>query len=126
MSYQNMSSQRQIRFGEIIRSIISDTLSRNNILNDTVELNSTTVSFVKISKDLKIASVYIMPLGGSDKNKIINLLNENKYIFQKSIANAKLNSRFTPKIKFFLDDTFEEAERINKLLSNKRVLRDLK
>ena len=121
-----MSSQRQIRFGEIIRSIISDTLSRNNILNDTVELNSTTVSFVKISKDLKIASVYIMPLGGSDKNKIINLLNENKYIFQKSIANAKLNSRFTPKIKFFLDDTFEEAERINKLLSNKRVLRDLK
>ena len=126
MNYQNMSSQRQIRFGEIIRSIISDTLSKNNILNDTVEINSATVSFVKVSKDLRIASIYIMPLGGSDKNLILNLLNENRHIFQKSIVNAKLNAKFTPKIKFFLDDTFEEAERINKLLSNKRVLRDLK
>ena len=126
MNSKNLSSQRQIRFGEIIRAIISKELSKNYILSEKIELSSVTVSFVKISKDLKIASVYIMPLGGYKKEEILKLLNESKHIFQKSIANEKLNSKFTPIIRFFLDDTFEEAERIKKLLLNKRVLRDLK
>ena len=126
MNSKNLSSQRQIRFGELIRAIISKELLKNHVLSEKIELSSVTVSFVKISKDLKIASVYIMPLGGYKKEEILKLLNENKHIFQKSIANEKLNSKFTPIIKFFLDDTFEEAERIKKLLLNKRVLRDLK
>ena len=63
-------SQRQIRFGEVIRGIISDTINQNHILNEEIELGPITVSFVKVSKDLKIASVYIMPLGGYEKEKI--------------------------------------------------------
>ena len=125
MNPRNPLSQRQIRFGEVLREIISETLSKNNIFIDKFDLGLVTVSFVKMSKDLKIASVYIMPLGGYDKNEIVKLLNENKYFFQKSISNAKLNSKFTPKINFFLDNTFDEAEKIEKLLLNKKVLRDI-
>lgn len=126
MNLNNLPSQRQTRIGEVIRVIISETLSKNYILSEKIELGTVTVSFVKISKDLRIASVYIMPLGGHDKHNILDVINENKYIFQKSISNAKLKSKFTPKIRFFLDDTFEEAEKIEKLLLNKKILRDIK
>ena len=125
MKAKNMPSTRQIRFGEIIRSIISETLSREYSFDKKIELSGVTVSFVKMSKDLRVASVYIMPLGGYNKLEILNLLNDNKIFFQKKISKAKLKSKFTPKINFFLDDTFEEAERIEKLLLNKKVIRDL-
>ena len=74
---------------------------------------------------MRKAYIFVMPLGGSNKNKIIDTLNNNKVYFQKSISNAKLKSKFTPKIVFFLDDTFDEAEKIEKLLLNKNVARDL-
>ena len=78
-----------------------------------------------MSKDLKIANVYFMPLGGENQNKLLNALNENKYVFQKYLSLAKLQSKFTPKIKFYIDDTFEEAEKISKLLQDTKVARDL-
>tara|TARA_Y100001970_G_C13790630_1_gene630066 strand:+ start:125 stop:496 length:372 start_codon:yes stop_codon:yes gene_type:complete len=120
-----MSSQRQIRFGEIIRSLISECLLRGDFYNSEIEMTTITVSFVKMSKDLRIANIYFMPLGGKNKEELLDKLNDNKYIFQKYIANAKLYSKFTPKINFFIDDTFDEAEKISKLLSNKKVSRDL-
>ena len=126
MSSKHLPSQRQARFSEVIRSILSDVLSKNQILNENIELSPITISFVKMTKDLRIASIYIMPLGGHDKNKILELVNKNKHFFQKAISNEKLKSKFTPKIRFFLDDTFEEAERIENLLLDKKVLRDLK
>ena len=120
-----MSSQRQMRFSELIRSLISECILVEDFYNLEISINSVTVSFVKMSKDLRMANVYIMPLGGEDQTNIINNLNDNKYIFQKFLSKAKLNSKFTPKIHFFLDDTFDEAEKIEKLLSNERVKRDL-
>jgi len=120
-----MSSQRQMRFSELIRSLISECILVEDFYNLEISIKSITVSFVKMSKDLRMANVYIMPLGGIDKNNIINTLNDNKYIFQKFLSKAKLNSKFTPKIHFFLDDTFDEAEKIEKLLSNESVKRDL-
>ena len=120
-----MSSQRQMRFSELIRSLISECILVEDFYNLEISINSVTVSFVKMSKDLRMANVYIMPLGGEDKTNIINNLNDNKYIFQKFLSKAKLNSKFTPKIHFFLDDTFDEAEKIEKLLSNVSVKRDL-
>jgi len=125
MNTNNLPSQRQIRFGEVIRAIVSETLSKNFVPNEENDLGIVTVSFVRMSKDLRNASIYIMPLGGENKNQILNLLNENKIFFQKAISTAKLKSKFTPKINFFIDDSFEEAERIEKLLLNKKVLRDL-
>ena len=121
-----MLSQRQIRYGEVIRSLISECLLRGDFYDNEISMTSITVSFVKMSKDLRIANVYFMPLGGEYKNKLLNLLNDQKYIFQKYIVNAKLESKFTPKINFYIDNTFDEAEKITKLLSDQKVLRDLK
>ena len=121
----HMSSQRQMRFSELIRSLISECILVEDFYNLDISIKSITVSFVKMSKDLRMANVYIMPLGGEDQTNIINNLNDNKYIFQKFLSKAKLNSKFTPKIHFFLDDTFDEAEKIEKLLSNESVKRDL-
>ena len=120
-----MDSQRQIRFGELIRNLISDCLLKEDFYESNINSESITVSFVKMSKDLKIANVYFMPLGGENQNKLLNALNENKYVFQKYLSLAKLQSKFTPKIKFYIDDTFEEAEKISKLLQDTKVARDL-
>ena len=120
-----MSSQRQMRFGELIRSLISQCLLVEDFYNLNFSTTSITISFVKMSKDLRIANVYLMPLGGEKKTTVIEELNEKKYIFQKYLSNARLNSKFTPKINFYLDDSFDEAEKIEKLLLNKSVARDL-
>ncbi|MBT3777600.1 MAG: 30S ribosome-binding factor RbfA [Pelagibacteraceae bacterium] len=120
-----MSSQRQMRFSELIRSLISKCLLVEDFYNLSFQTTSITISYVRMSKDLRIANIYVMPLGGENKIKIIKELNEKKYIFQKFLSKARLNSKFTPKVMFFLDDSFDEAEKIEKLLLNKNVSRDL-
>ena len=121
----NLSSQRQLRFSELIRSLISECLLVEDFYNFSFETTSITISYVKMSKDLRIANIYLMPLGGENKNKIIEEINNQKYIFQKFLSKVRLNSKFTPKINFYLDDSFDEAEKIEKLLLNKDVQRDL-
>ena len=125
MNLKSIPSQRQIRFGEVIRSIICESLIKEDFFNTKIDVSTITVSFVKMSKDLRIASVYIMPLGGKSKDQILQSLNDNKYIFQKFISQAKLRSKFTPKINFYIDDSFDEAEKIENLLLDQKVLRDL-
>ena len=120
-----LSSQRQLRFSELIRSLISECLLVEDFYNLSFETTSLTISYVKMSKDLRIANVYLMPLGGENKNKIIEEINSQRFIFQKFLSKAKLNSKFTPKINFYLDDSFDEAEKIEKLLLNRDVQRDL-
>jgi len=120
-----MSSQRQIRYGELIRSLISDCLLKEDFYDQDISYTSVTVSYVKMSKDLKTANVYLMPLGGENQQFFLENVNQKKHIFQRYLSNAKLKSKFTPKIKFFIDDTFDEAEKIAKLLLDKKVLRDL-
>ena len=120
-----MPSQRQIRFGEVIRSIISETFVRGDFFDTDTDISKITVSFVRMSKDLRVASVYVMPLGGKNKDQVLKSLNDNKYIFQKFISQAKLKSKFTPRINFYVDNSFDMAENIKKLLLDKKVLRDL-
>ena len=120
-----MPSQRQVRFGELIRSIISESFIREDFYDSNIDVSTITVSFVKMSKDLRVASVYVTLLGGKNKDEMIKLLNNNKYIFQQSISQAKLKSKYTPKINFYIDYSFDEAENIENLLLDKRVLRDL-
>ena len=120
-----MSSQRQIRYGELIRSLISDCLLKEDFYDQSISSTSVTVSYVKMSKDLKIASVYLMPLGGENQQNLLENIKQKKYIFQRYMSKAKLKSKFTPKINFYIDDTFDEAEKIEKLLLDKKVLRDL-
>ena len=125
MSTNSGPSQRQIRFSEVIRKIICDAIKKNYILSDEIDLGLVTVSFVNVSKDLKFASVYIMPLGGHAKEEVLNIFNDNRYLFQRAISREKLKSKFTPKINFYLDNSFEEADRIEKLLLDEKVSRDL-
>ena len=125
MAPQQMPSQRQTRFAELIRSLISECLLRADFYENEISMTSITVSFVRMSKDLRIASIYFMPLGGEFKDKLLDILNFQKHVFQKYIATAKLQSKFTPKIHFFIDDSFDEAEKISNLLLNKKILRDL-
>ena len=126
MTPEKIASQRQIRYGEVIRSLISECLIREDFYDNNFSATSVTVSFVRMSKDLRIANIYFMPLGGAFKTKLLETLNSNKHVFQKYISSAKLHSKYTPKINFFIDDTFDEAEKISKLLSDKKVSRDLK
>ena len=120
-----MSSQRQIRYGELIRSLISDCLLKEDFYDQSISSTSVTISYVKMSKDLKIANVYLMPLGGENQQNLLENIKQEKYIFQRYLSKAKLKSKFTPKINFFIDDTFNEAEKIKKLLLDKKVIRDL-
>ena len=120
-----MPSQRQIRFGELIRSIISESFIRKDLYDSNIDVSTMTVSFVKMSKDLRVASVYVTFLGGKNKDEMLKSLNNHKYIFQQSISRAKLKSKYTPKINFYIDNSFDEAENIENLLLDKRVLRDL-
>ena len=126
MISDNMPTQRQMRFGELIRSIISKEIITGDLYNADFNLSVITISFVKMSKDLRIASVYVVPFGVDKKEKIIKYLNDNKNFFQKSISKAKLKSKFTPKVIFYLDNSFDEAERIKNLLKNDKVKKDLK
>ena len=120
-----MSSQRQIRYAELIRSLISDCLLKEDFYDQSISSTSVIVSYVKMSKDLKIASVYLMPLGGENQQNLLENIKQKKHIFQRYLSRAKLKSKFTPKIYFFIDYTFDEAEKIEKLLLNKKVQKDL-
>ena len=121
----HMSSQRQFRYAELIRSLISQCLLKEDFYDEDLNYTSITVSFVRMSKDLRIANVFLMPLGGKNQENLLSKITQKKHIFQKYISKARLKSKFTPKINFFIDDTFDEAEKIKKLLLNKNVLRDL-
>ena len=117
-------SQRQLRVGEQVRQIISNFLLKDIVLDNYLTNASITVSRVIMSKDLKIAYVYVMPLGGSNIENVKKALDINKSIFQKELG-KKIKNKFTPKLIFYIDDTFLEAKKINDLLSIEKVKKDL-
>ena len=117
-------SQRQLRVGEQVRQIISNFLLKDIVLDNFLTNASITVSRVIMSKDLKIAYVYVMPLGGSNIENVKKALDINKSIFQKELG-KKIKNKFTPKLIFYIDDTFLEAKKINDLLSIEKVKKDL-
>lgn len=116
---QNGPSQRQLRVGEQIRHIISETMQRGHF-RDELLINasaSVTVTEVRPSPDLKHATAYVISLGGHDMEEILPALNENASIFQKDI-NAKSNLKFTPRVKFRLDTSYENVQKLDEILSN--------
>lgn len=116
---QQGPSQRQLRVGEQIRHIIAETLQRGHF-HDAVLLDAAslvTVTEVRPSPDLKHATAYVIPLGGKDIEHILPALNEAAPEFQKEI-NRKANLKFTPKLRFKSDDSFDEAQKMDALLDN--------
>jgi len=117
-------SQRQLRVGELIRHAVSDMLTRGEVHDPVLEGHLITVPEVRMSADLRLATIYVMPLGGRDAEEVLRALDRNKRFLRAEIA-QRVNLKFAPEIRFRIDERFDEAERIEKLLRTPAVRRDL-
>ena len=117
-------TQRQLRVGELIRHELADMLSRGDIHDPVIEAHMITVPEVRMTADLRLATIYIMPLGGRDEKDVIAAFERNKRYVRGEIA-RRVNLKFAPEIRFRVDERFDEAERIEKLLRTPEVRRDL-
>jgi ribosome-binding factor A len=117
-------SQRALRAGEVIRHAIAEILSRGEVHDPVIQGHLITVPEVSMSPDLKLATIYVMPLGGRDSKDVLAALERNKRYLRGEIAH-RVNLKFAPDIRFRLDERFDEAERIEKLLRTPQVKRDL-
>jgi ribosome-binding factor A len=117
-------SQRQLRVGELIRHELADMLTRGEIHDPVIAAHLITVPEVRMSPDLRLATIYVMPLGGRDKEDVLGAFDRNKRYVRGEIA-RRVNLKFVPEIRFRIDERFDEAERIEKLLRTPMVQRDL-
>ena len=117
-------SQRVLRVGELIRHALAEMLTRGEIHDPTIEGHMITVPEVRMSPDLRLATVYVMPLGGKDEQEVVAALERNKKFLRGEIAH-RVNLKFAPEIRFRADERFDEAERIEKILRTPEVRRDL-
>ena len=117
-------SQRQLRVGELIRRALSDILMQGTIHDPDLNRISVTVSEVTASPDLKIATAYVCPLGGQGGEDLIALLAKNKSEIRRSIS-KKLTLKYTPDLRFRIDETFDRMDDTRRLFSQENVKRDL-
>ena len=117
-------SQRQLRVGQEIKKIITSVIERGDLRSKEVRDAIITVTEVRVSPDLKYATAYIMTLNGKNLGLVLEMLNEEAWVFKKQVG-AKLQLRYTPDINFRVDDTFTEVDRIEKLLRDPKVAQDL-
>jgi ribosome-binding factor A len=117
-------SQRALRVGELIRHALADLLARGEVHDPVLEGHLITVPEVRMTADLRLATIYVMPLGGRDVKEVIEALERNKRYLRGEIAH-RVNLKFAPEIRFRVDERFDEAERIEKLLRTPAVQRDL-
>jgi ribosome-binding factor A len=117
-------SQRQQRVAELVRHALAEVLSRGNIQDPVLTSHIVTVPEVRMSPDLKLATAYVMPLGGMDEKPVIEALERNKKMLRQEVA-RRVNLKFAPDLRFRRDDTFDEAARIDALLRSDRVRRDI-
>ncbi len=117
-------SQRQLRVGEAVRHAMADILAHGSAHDADLEGHIITVPEVRMSPDLKLATIYVMPLGGRDTELVIAALERNKKFLRGEVA-RRVNLKFAPDIRFRVDERFDEAERIEKLLRTPAVQRDI-
>ena len=117
-------SQRQLRFGENVRHLLVEALRRADSGSELLDQTSITVSEVRVTPDLGTATAYVTPLGGVNTDAVVKELNEYGKHFRIQIAKG-ITSKSTPRIYFKADHSFEEAERLERLLRDPKVLRDL-
>jgi ribosome-binding factor A len=117
-------TQRSLRAGELIRHALAEILSRGEVHDPVIAAHLITVPEVRMSPDLRIATVYILPLGGQDAAVVLAALERNKRYLRGEIA-RRVNLKFAPDIRFRIDERFDEAERIERLLRTPQVRRDL-
>ena len=111
----NQFSQRQLRVGEMIKQSLSLIFLKGEAKVPTLETNNITVTEVRMSPDLKNAKAYVIPLGGKDSDKTVDLLTDFSYLVSKVLA-KKIHMKYLPKISFTSDKSFDYAEKIEKLI----------
>jgi ribosome-binding factor A len=117
-------SQRQLRVGELVRHAVAELLTRGEVHDPVIEGHLITVPEVRMTADLRLATIYVMPMGGRDAEEVVAALERNKKFLRTEIAH-RVNLKFAPDIRFHVDERFAEAERIDKLLRSPQVARDL-
>jgi ribosome-binding factor A len=116
-------TQRQLRVGESIRRALSEVLSRGDVHDPELNRMSVTVGEVRTSNDLKVATAYVLPLGGKGKEDLLKILSRNNYELRKQVA-KKLTLKFAPELRFQLDLTFDQMDDTRRMLAQDAVRRD--
>ena len=117
-------SVRLLKVGEQVRHILSELLTRQEVHDDVLSAHSVSITEVRMSPDLRHATVFMKPLLGEDEDIVLKALRTNTAYFQREVA-QRLKTRFAAKLKFLPDESFDEAARIEALLRNPKVVRDL-
>ncbi|OCX66725.1 ribosome-binding factor A [Thioclava sp. SK-1] len=117
-------TQRQLRVGELIRRTLSDVLVRGDVHDPDLARVSVTVGEVRCSNDLKVATVYVAPLGGGDAEGLIKALARNKGELRHVVA-KNLTLKFAPDLRFRIDETFDRMDETRRLFANETVQRDI-
>lgn len=117
-------SQRQLRVAELVRHKLAEMLSRGEVHDDVLAAHVITIPEVRMSPDLRLATVYVMPLGGMDRDEVLQALERNKRFIRAEVAQT-LNLKFAPDVRFRFDETFDEVNRIDALLHSEKVRRDV-
>ena len=125
MSYAKAPSQRQLRVGEELRHLLSDVLRQGSLRDPVLSGTSITVTEVRCSPDLKNATAFVLPLGGSDTAEVVAGLKRAAPFLRREVG-KKLQLRYTPNLSFQADLSFDEAARIGRALQDPTVARDLK
>lgn len=123
-STPEQQSVRVLKVGERVRHILSELLAREEVHDDVVSAANIAVTEVRMSPDLRNATAYVKPLLGNDEDEVVTALRQNTAYLQREVA-KRLGLKFAPKLKFRADESFDEAERIEKLLDDPKVARDL-
>ena len=119
-----MRSVRLLKVGEQVRHVLSELLLRQEVHDEVLTAHSVSVTEVRMSPDLRHATVYVKPLLGEDEEIVLKALRTNIAFFQREVA-KKLKLRFAARLKFLGDESFDEAARIERLLRDPKVVRDL-
>ena len=117
-------SQRQLRVGETIRRALAQVLQRGDVHDDELARMSITVSEVRVSPDLKVATAYVMPLGGDQEEEALEGLRRNRSELRRAV-NKSLTLKFSPELRFRLDQTFDRMDDTRRMFSEERVRRDV-
>ncbi|WP_082145081.1 30S ribosome-binding factor RbfA [Microvirga massiliensis] len=117
-------SQRQQRVGELVRHALAEVLARGDLQDEVLSSYSVTIPEVRMSPDLRLATAYVMPLGGQDEGTVLNALVRNRKILRQEVA-RRVNLKFAPDLRFLRDASFDEAARIDALLRSEKVRRDI-
>ena len=117
-------SQRQLRVGEVIRRALADILNRGDIHDPELAHVSVTVGEVRTTPDLKRALVFVLPLGGGNADKVIAALNRNRGELRRAVTKA-IELKFSPELKFVIDQTFDQLDETRRLLNQETVKKDI-